>query len=1212
MTLSERCVNKPTTTLLIFLVLIGLGIYCTKSLPVDMYPDMDLPYMIVMTQYSNAGPEEVEQSLTRTLESSLSGLSGLKKLQSRSQSGMSLVILEFDYGTNLDAAANEIRDKIDLVRSYLPSDADSPMTIKMDPSMMPIMMVALQGNRTPEELRAYAEDVVQPRLEQIDGIASATVTGGREKSINVDIPRDRLEAYGLSITSVAQMIGAQNIQSSGGTITSGDINYSIKTNGKYQTIDDLRNTVITYKMAASDGFNAPELKTIRLRDVADVYEGYKDESTLAYLDGDPSVMLMIQKQSGKNSVSAAKKVRAAFKDLQEELPSDVRLTETYNTTDIIEQTINEVVNSVVQGALLAICVLIVFLRSVKSTIIVGLAIPISVFITLFLMYFTGITINMISMVGLLLGIGMLVDNSIVVLENIYAYRQRDAKPKVAAVLGSQEMVMSITSSTLTSVCIFLPMLMFQKKLGIMGQMFHDLAFTIIFSLMSSLAVAVCLVPVLTSKYLRIDKIVDTGDGFTARLNRMFNRFFYNMENGYAKGVSWVLHHRRLSIITLVALFFLSIAAVKLVGFVFMPESAANSVQVDFELAKGTRLEVTEEMVRSFENMALADLKGVKYTSVTIGGSSFISSSSATNTGTVTFSLYAEKEREPGWDNERTAKEKLRKYFNAFPGATLSFGTNMNSASSGSGMSIDIKSDDLDLVRATAAQITTLLKEKGGDWVTEVASDQEDGLPQAEIIIDRDRMYELGLNIASLGGEINAAINGRTASRFTKNGDDIDVVVRLADKDKTKLADLDLVSVINSQGQRIPLSSFAHYEESTAPVTIYRENQARIIHVTGKPVSGLSLDKVQAGVKQLIDDNIPKDENVTITFSGDFQDMMEAAMNFGLIIIIAAILVFVVMASQFESLQDPFIVIFTIPLSFIGVMMIYGLTGNQLNLVTIMGMLVLVGTIVNNGIVLVDYTNLLRKRGLGLEEACVEAARNRLRPILMSTLTTVISLMPMAFFPGEGSKSMQPISLTVFGGMTFGSLMTLYLMPTVYFIFNNRRLKKAAKKAARLAAQQGMVQASGGNLKESRKAAKLAAKLAKQQQKAGALAAQLAAAQESANEAAKAQALAEAQEDGDVSEDEEKRIRKAQDAYSLAEGLVDKYEAKLRNAQEATAKQTSIAKPQGTFYANAAQSLRGNQMEQRMLTATQEIVKHTKKTAELLKDGAGNSGMLTFQ
>ncbi|MCR5606075.1 MAG: efflux RND transporter permease subunit [Treponema sp.] len=1049
MTLSERCVNKPTTTVLVFLIMILLGVYCTKQLPVDMYPDMDLPYMIVYTSYSGAGPEEVEQSLTRTLESSLSGLSGLKKLQSQSSSGLSLVILEFDYGINLDNAANEIRDKIDLIRSYLPADADSPITMKLDPSMMPIMTLSLRGARTPEELRTYAEDVISPRLEQIDGIASANVSGGREKSINVDIPRDRLEAYGLSISTVAQMIGSQNVQSSGGTITSGDVNYTIKTNGKYQSIEDLKNTVISYKATASDGLNPPEVKTIRLRDVADVYEGYKSESTLAYLDGEPCVVLMLQKQSGKNSVSAAKKVRKAIVALKKELPTDVELIETSNTTDIIEQTINEVVKSVIQGALLAIAVLFVFLRSLKSTIIVGLSIPISVMITLMLMYFKGITLNMISLAGLLLGIGMLVDNSIVVLENIYAYRQRDAKPKVAAILGSQEMVNSIMGSTLTSVCIFLPMLLFKKTLGIMGQMFNDLAYTIIFSLVCSLIVAVCLVPVLTSKYMKIDKIVDSGKkGIPYSINRAFNKFFDNLDSAYANGVKFVLHHKLICILSLILLFVASIGAIKFVGFIFMPESAANTVEVDFTLPQGTRLEVTEDTIREMEQMAGQELVGVKYTSVTVGGTSMMAASSETNTGSIVFTLYPPDERLPGYDNEKSAKKKLRKYFTKFPGADLAFASNANSASSSSGLSINIKSDDLSLVRSTAAQIEELLKEKAKDYVTEVDSDQEDGLPEAEIIVDRDKMYEFGLNIYSVGSEINGAINGTTASRFTKNGDDIDVVVQLSEKDKARLGDLDSISVVNSSGNRIPLSSFAHYRESTAPVTIFRENQARIIHVTAKPLSGLSLDKVQTEVQKLIDDNIPKDEAVTIGFSGDFADMMEAVLNFGLIIIMAALLVFVVMASQFESLVDPFIVILTIPLSFIGVIAIYAITRTQLNVITIMGMLVLVGTIVNNGIVLVDYTNLLRKRGQALEEACIQAARNRLRPILMSTLTTVISLAPMAFFPGEGSASMQPISLTVFGGMTFGSIMTLFLMPTVYFIINNHRERKSLRKRRR--------------------------------------------------------------------------------------------------------------------------------------------------------------------
>ena len=472
---------------------------------------------------------------------------------------MSLVFLEFDYGVNLDVAGGDIRDKIDMVRGYLPEDAEAPIVMKLDPSMMPIMFYAIEGERTPEDLRQYTEDVIAKRLEQVDGVASAKVIGGREKSINIDIPRDRLEAYGLSITSVAQMIGAQNIQSSGGRITSGDTNYTIKTNGKYKSIEDLKNTVITYKVDTLDKNNGSQLLSVRLRDIADVYEGFKSESTLAFIDSRTCVMLLVQKQSGKNSVSTGRKVRETIKKLQAEMPSDIHLTETDNTVDIINETINNVVMSVVQGALLAIMILFIFLRSLKSTFIIGLAIPISVMVTLLFMYFSGITINMISMAGLLLGIGMLVDNSIVILENIYAYRQRDAKPTVAAVLGSKEMVASITSSTLTSVCIFLPMLLFKSQLGVMGQMFNDLAFTIIYSLMSSLIVAIALVPVLCSSVLRIDKIVtENGRGIGFALNNAFNRFFIWLEDSYAKKVGFVIRHRKICIFILVVLFLLSI------------------------------------------------------------------------------------------------------------------------------------------------------------------------------------------------------------------------------------------------------------------------------------------------------------------------------------------------------------------------------------------------------------------------------------------------------------------------------------------------------------------------------------------------------------------------------------------------------------------------------------------------------------------------------
>lgn len=1052
MSLSKLAVRKPTTTLIIFILLSALGIYCTTSLPLDLFPDMDIPYMVVYTSYSNAGPEEVERSVTRTMESSLSSVTGLKKLTSTSSTGSSMVMLEFEYGTNLDVAANDIRDKIDLVRNYLPDDADSPIIFQMDPSMMPIMAIVVTGSRTPEELSGYVDDIIQPRLEQIDGVASANVSGGREKAILIDVPRDRLDAYDLTITQIAQMIGAQNITSSGGSIESGDSNYSISAEGTYKSIDDIKGTVVSYKQK-STGSGKPEMVSIMLRDIADVYEGYKEVTSEAYLDGKPSVMLMIQKQSGKNSVTTAEKVRKQLKLIEKELPKDVTLIETYNTTDDINNTIHQVVESLVEGIILAVIVLYIFLRSFKSTFIIALSMPISVLITLCLMYFCGFSINMMTLSGLLLGIGMLVDNSVVILENIFSYRERDAKPEVAAVLGSEEMISAITSSTLTTVCIFLPMIMFRKMLGMMGKMFEAFAFTIVFSLLCSLIVAAVLVPVLSSKYLKIEKVSDRKQtGFLGAFDKAMTRFFSWLDKSYARGVAFVLHHKRIVLGGIGVLFILSIFAIKFIGFIFMPAQAETSVSVSLEMPKGTTLEATREVIQQMEANVLNDLKGVKYSTVAVGGSMFSSSSSDSNTATLRITLYSEDERQEGWDNDVSAKEKIRKYFNSFPGAEFTFGSG-SMGFANSAIDIVLKTDDLDLARATAKEIQAVIRDKAKDYVNETTMDLEDGLPELKINMDRNRMYELGVTAYTAGSELNAAINGKTASRYDDHGTQIDIDISLDDKDKQTFGDLEQLYVTNSMGQRIPFASFARYEESLAPVAINRENQTRTIRISVEPKDGISLQIVQAEIEKVIRENVVLDENILVSYEGAFADMLETVGNFSIIILMAIILVFAVMASQFESFKDPFIILFTMPLSFIGVIMIYLLAGQMLNVVTVIGMLVLVGTIVNNGIVLVDYTNLLRKRGYPLYEACVEAAGNRLRPILMSTLTTVTSLIPMAFFPGETGGMTQPIGLTVLGGLTFGSLMTLFVMPSIYYIFNTNADRKAAKKARRQAAKE---------------------------------------------------------------------------------------------------------------------------------------------------------------
>lgn len=1051
MTLSERSVNKPTTVLMIYILLFALGIYAVFNLPIDRFPDMELPYVAIITTYKNAGPEEVEQSITRTLESSLSGVTGLKKMDSQSSTGTSTIYMEMNYGINLDEAVSGCRDKIDIVRKYLPSDADSPIIFRMDPAMMPIMGLAIKGNHSPEELRRIAEDVVQKRLEQIDGIASANISGGREKCIRVDIPRDRLEAYNLTITGVAQLIGAQNIQSAGGSITSGDINYTIQSAGKYTSIEDVKNTVISWKPTESVAGEMPIVRTIKLRDIADVYEGYKKETTLAYMDGEPCVSVMLQRQSGKNSVAAANKARKQIEKIKKTLPKDVEIIEVWNTTDDIENTIQAVVVSVIEGALLAILVLIIFLRSVKSTIIIGISIPVSLFITMVLMYFRGMTLNMISLAGLLIGVGMLVDNSIVVLENIYSYRQKDAKPKVAAVLGSQEMVSAITSSTLTTVCIFLPMIMLKTKMGMVGQFLNDLSMTIIFSLMCSLIVAITLVPVLSSSVFVVSNAGEKrDDSFFGKINRGLGSVFDKLDNLYAGAVAKTLRHKKVVLGSIIGLLIVSFVIVIKIGYVFMPHTETSNISISVTMPRGTKLEVTEAIAKEFESIIQQEIVGIKRLSSNIGGGGVMGTSSDTNTATIRIKLYDEKERKSGYDTAQSARNKLRPYITKFPGAEISLSSGMNDMSSG--LLVDIRCDDLKKLSEITKKVEEVLKENTTDYIDEVSSNLEDGLPEVKIVFDRDLMYNLALNVYSVGAEIKANIDGQVATRYEDNGNEIDMIVSLAEEDKSKLNDLDRIFVTTQQGQRIPLSTFAHYEESTAPVSILRQEQARMTQITLTPKRGTSIRDVQEKVNAVINENVPQEDNVSITFSGDNEDFIETGINFVIVIIMAAALVFAIMASQFESFKDPFIVIFTIPLSFIGVAFIYLLSGQKLSTVSIFGFLMLVGMIVNNGIVLVDYTNLLRKRGYRLMEACIEAARSRLRPILMSTLTTIISLVPMAFFPSEGTELVQPISMTVLGGLSFGSLMTLFVMPSLYYIFNaghERKLRKLNKKIARL-------------------------------------------------------------------------------------------------------------------------------------------------------------------
>jgi HAE1 family hydrophobic/amphiphilic exporter-1 len=1056
MSVTRTVVKRPTTLLIIFILLIGLGLYAALDLAIDLFPEINPPVLFVFSSYSGAGPEEVETTLTRPLEGALSNVSNIETITSTSTEGGSQIMLEFTWGTNMAEASNDVRDKLEFIKPYLPEDAESPQIFKFDPSMIPILDLMVAGNRSPEELREIAEDFVQPRLEQVEGVAMVSVMGGREKAIRVEVPQNRLEAYNLTLTQISGMIRGQNVQVSAGSITEGNKNYLILTAGEFQDLDQIRNTVVTYRGGTGNpGASEAPTRVVRLRDIANVYEGYKKEESTVLVNGKPGVFIIIQKQSGTNSVKTADNVLKRLDKINREIPLGVRVEVIYDMTNIIRNSLRQVSSTAVTGAFLAVVILIFFLRSLKSTVIIGLSIPISFIVTLMLMYFFGLTLNIMTLAGLALGIGMLVDNSIVILENIYRYREKGAKLTASAILGSQEMINAIVASTLTTICVFAPLALFRAQLGMMGELFSGLAFTVVISLSSSLLVAIFLVPVLTSKYLPLrSRRQRPLTGVWKVLDESLERLFRGLENLYRRILRVILRRKKITVFVIFLIFVGSLFLIPKAGFKLMPEQEEDFVQIGVELPIGTKLEVTKTMMRQLELLIEQELHGYKDIITSSGERSFMGflGASQSHKGELTVTLPPYGERT---ENSTAIKQRLRKHFGDFPSAIFSFAHGGGISGGASPIDILVKSNDLERGKEVAERILGIL-EKDFPEVTEPDMDRKEGLPQIEIFIDRDKAYSLGLNVHDIGQEVRANIDGVTSSKYRVGGSEYDILVILDERDRDALPDLQKIFCLNNQGMRIPLSSFAHLERTIGPVDIKRENQTRIIHIEGGLAPGVKLNEVELAIHDKIADEIPSDESTIITFSGEWADFMKYGNKFIMIIIVSLCLVFGVMASQFESFLDPFIIFFTIPLTLIGVILLYVATGETFSLFTAVGLVMLGGIAVNNGIVLVDYTNLMRKRGMSIIDACVEAGGNRLRPILMTTLTTVLGLIPMSFFPGEGAELVQPIGKTVVGGLTVSALLTLFLIPVIYAIFNafseKRRKRREERKLRRIERQ----------------------------------------------------------------------------------------------------------------------------------------------------------------
>ncbi len=1035
MTLPKFAVSRPVTIIVIFTLIVGLGLFLLAGIPIDLYPDFNPPVLVVITTYSGAGPEDIEKNVTRILEGNLSNVADLKEITSTSSEGSSLILLEFDWNKNMAEAANDIRDRLEFAKSFMPEDAETPVLYKFDPSMIPILFLTVDGSRSPEELKNIAEDIIQPAIEQVKGVALTRVNGGRDRIIRAAVSKNRLEAYSLTISEIAGAISSQNIDVGGGSVSSGSYNFLVRSKGEFKKIEEIENTVIAYRSESTGGAQT----AVKLKDVAEVSYSLEDETESVFINGRPGIYLIVQKQSGSNSVKTAENVLRKIDKLNRELPKGVRLSVLRDTTTIIKDSILQVSRSALTGALFAMAVLLFFLRTLKSTLVIGVSIPISLLITLMGMYFTGITINILSLAGLTLGVGMIVDSSIVILENIYRYREKGAQLKASAVLGSEEMKGAITASTLTTICVFIPIVMFRSDLGFIGIMFSDLAFTVVVALVASLIVALVLVPVLASRYLKIytKKQKPINNTFLAGIDNASESFFVELEKLYRKALGIVLRRRKTTIASVTGIFVLSLALLPLAGLELSPASGDDEVTLSVELPVGSNLETTKEVLNRLEKIAETEIDGYEDIIKTSGSASGFFSAADSYKGELYISLPQYSGRK---DSSDDVKKKLRSHFSEFPGVVFRFTAGRQGGPRNPDpIDIMVKSDDLELASETALAIKKLIQTSVPE-AKEPDTDIKNSLPEVEVRFDRERMYELGLSASSVGSEIKAAVNGIRPTKYRAGDEELDVLVILKESDRKELPDLKTIYVTNKRGEYIPVSAFASLETGTGPVDIKRVDQTRVIHVKAGIEKGVKLNIVEKKIEKLIHDNIILDDAVTIEYSGDYGDLMDYGRKFLVIMVLALFLVYGVMASQFESFKDPFIMFLTVPLMLIGVVLIHLVLAKPFSLFTAVGVVMLAGIVVNNGIVLVDYTNLLVGRGYPLYKACVEAGVSRLRPILMTTLTTILGMVPLAFFPGEGSELVQPIGQTVIGGLATSTVITLVFIPVMYYVFNRKRME----------------------------------------------------------------------------------------------------------------------------------------------------------------------------
>lgn len=830
MSVVQTVVRRPVTMLVLFLVTAGVGLFTAGNIPIDLFPEVEFPVIAVVTSYEGSGPREIEENVTRIVEGVLANVSGIDTISSTSSEGVSQVILELFWDIDIAEATNDVRDQLELVRNLLPEDAEDPQIFKFDPSALPIMDVALRGDRPPEELRDLAEDLVQSRLERLEGVGEAEIRGGRDEVVRVDLVQTRLAAFGITVGDVARMIGSQSSDASGGTIEEGPRLLYVRTAGQFESVEEIADTVVAYvPRTISSAGGDRGLRPVALSEIADVYRGFEEPSQIVYVNGEPGVYLAIRKESGTNSVQVGDLVRSEIANINQTLPGDITLEIVDDDTTLIRSSLNQVTGSLLTGAVFAVLVLLFFLRNLRTTFIIAVSIPLSLIITLLAMYFGGITLNLLTMSGLILGLGMIVDSSIVILENIYNHRITGMSPRDAAERGTEEMITAITASALTTISVFLPILLFRRQLEFFGVFFGNIAFTVVVAIVASLAVAILLVPVLASSYmpLRLPETRFRRLTFLKPINDGLGRFFERLEVGYARALNTVLDYRGTTIAVATTLLIVSLSLFPRVGLIFSPPSAEDSIDIRLTLPQGSRLATTEAVMLEMEEIIRREVDEIENLLLNVGsGGRF--SVGGTNRGTITVTFPTVGERT---SNPRDVETVIRRESDRFPGVAIRFSQNRGRAlSGGDPIDVVVESDDYDTAVETAYAVQRLMQEQFPQ-VTEPEVSADAALPELQLIVDRQRAYDFGLTVAEIAAEVRANIDGTTAGFFRSDGEELAIRAALRSEDRRDRPDLESIFLRSSTGALVPVSNFAFYQRGIGPVSIERENEQRAVRVT---------------------------------------------------------------------------------------------------------------------------------------------------------------------------------------------------------------------------------------------------------------------------------------------------------------------------------------------------------------------------------------------